>query len=120
MEKINYQHGGLNCAETIIDTYNKRNQKEIPVSIGSGMGGGLTVGSVCGAVNAAMAVIGIEKGREFAEHPNEAREFANKFIKKIRSKYGSELCLDLKKQGVSCTEIVDVAYEMLHEVMNEK
>ena len=51
-KKVKYTKGEFNCAETIIDAFNKNNSTSIPVSLGSGMGSGMTVGSLCGAINA--------------------------------------------------------------------
>lgn len=113
--KTNYVKGNYNCAETIIDAYNKHHNASIPVSIGSGMGGGATIGSLCGAINAALVVIGITKGRELPTEENKAREISNALMKDLKEKYGSEICLDLKKSGVSCAEIVEFTYLQLEK-----
>ncbi len=60
----NYHKQGLNCAESMIKSFNEEHNENIPVSLGSGMGSGMRVGSICGAVNAAAMIIGYLKGRE--------------------------------------------------------
>lgn len=119
-KKTNYVKGTFNCAETIIDAFNKNNNTNIPVAIGSGMGAGLTVGSLCGAVNAAAMIIGYTKGREVYTDKNQARDLANLLLKSIREQYNSEICVDLKKSGVSCADIVEFTYRKLEEILNTK
>lgn len=53
-----YHKQGYTCAEAIIKSYNEEHNTDIPVALGSGMGTGVTVGSLCGAVNAAVLVLG--------------------------------------------------------------
>lgn len=115
--KIKYVKGGYNCAETIIDAYNKNHNTSIPVSLGSGMGSGATIGSLCGAINASLIVIGMLKGRNLPTETNEAKELSNILLKNIKEKYGSELCIDLKKSGVSCAEIVEFTYNELEKLI---
>lgn len=112
-----YTKGQLNCAETIIDSFNKNHNTNIPVALGSGMGSGLTIGSVCGAINAAAIVIGAQKGRELPDEENQAREIVKALLTKIKEKYGSEICIDLKKSNVSCQEIINFTYEQLDSLL---
>ncbi|MGL4976772.1 MAG: C-GCAxxG-C-C family (seleno)protein [Cetobacterium sp.] len=118
-KKVEYIKGQLNCAESIIASFNKNNGTTIPVALGSGMGTGVTVGSLCGAVNAAVLVIGFLKGRETHLEENKARVLSNELLKDIKTKYNSELCIDLKKSGTSCAEIVAYTYEKLEAILKE-
>lgn len=56
-----YHKQGYNCAEAILKSYNEEFNTSIPIAIGSGMGTGLSVDSICGAVNAAAIVLGFIK-----------------------------------------------------------
>lgn len=118
-KKVNYTKGQLNCAESIIDSFNKNNNTDIPVALGSGMGTGVTIGSLCGAINAAVLVIGYLKGRETYLEENQARALANQLLKEIKNKYNSELCIDLKKSNISCNEIVEFTYDKLEEILSK-
>ena len=118
-KKRNYIKGQLNCAESIIYSFHKYNNTIIPVAIGSGMGSGVTIGSLCGAINAAVLVIGYLKGRENHLEENKAKVLSNQLLKEIKLKYGSELCISLKKSEISCHEIVDFTYEKLENILNE-
>lgn len=113
-----YHKEGYTCAEAILKSYNEEFGTDIPVSLGSGMGTGVTVGSLCGAVNGAVLAIGFIKGRESNEEKNEARTYSRELMNKVREKYSSEICLDLKKNKISCAEIIDFSYDALKELLN--
>lgn len=118
-KKVTYVKGQFNCAESIIDSFNKNNNTKIPVALGSGMGTGVTIGSLCGAINAAVLIIGYLEGRETYQEENKARFLANDLLKEIKNKFGSELCIDLKKSNISCEEIVKSTYKILEEILSE-
>ena len=113
-----YHSQGYNCAEAIIKSYNEEFNTNIPVALGSGMGTGMTVGSLCGAVNAAVLVASFIKGRENSDSPNEARAYSRELMKNIRENFDSEICLELKQNGVSCAEIIDHSYDALKELLS--
>ena len=113
-----YYSQGYTCSEAIIKAYNEEHKTDIPVGLGSGMGVGLTVGSICGAVNAAAMVLSYIKGREDSTEPNEARKYSKELMRRVREKYDSELCSNLKRNKVSCGEIIDFSYEALNEILS--
>ena len=83
------------------------------------MGTGMTVGSLCGAVNAAAMIVGYIKGRESNENKNEARGYARELMSRVREKFNSEICADLKKNKISCAEIIDFSYDSLNEILDK-
>ena len=112
-----YNEKGFNCAESIIKAYNEEFDENIPVSLGSGLGAGLSVGSICGAVNAASVIIGYAKGRNDENEINNARSYTRELMNNVKGKYNSDLCKDLKKNKISCKEIIDFSYENLKEII---
>jgi C_GCAxxG_C_C family probable redox protein len=106
---------GYNCAESIIKALNEERDLNIPISIASPFGSGMTVGTTCGAITGALMALGAIKGRESAEEPNETRKFAKSIMNKINDKYGTFDCIELKKNRVSCDEIIEYSYETLKE-----
>lgn len=114
-----YHSQGYNCAESLIKSYNEEHNTDIPISLGSGMGTGMAVGSLCGAVNAAAMIVGYIKGRENSEEANEARGYTKELMKRVREKFNSEICIDLKRDKVSCDEIIDFSYEALKAVLDK-
>lgn len=112
-----YYNQGYTCAESLIKSYNEEHNLDIPISIGSGMGVGMTVGSVCGAVNAAIVIIGYIKGRNNRLEQNDARKYSKQLMEKVRAKYNTELCLDLKRNKIGCDEIINFTYDALNEIL---
>jgi C_GCAxxG_C_C family probable redox protein len=112
-----YHKQGFTCGEAIIKSYNEEHNTNIPISLGSSMGAGYTVGSLCGAVGAAAVIIGSLKGRESNDETNDARKYVKELMINVKEKYGTELCRDLKKNGVSCAEIIDYTYETLNKLL---
>ncbi|MDU5106793.1 C-GCAxxG-C-C family (seleno)protein [Clostridium sp.] len=120
MTKPSVHHSqGYTCAEAIIKAYNEEHNTDIPVALGSGMGTGMTVGSICGAVNASAIIIGYLKGRENNERINEARGYSRELMNTVREKFNTEICKDLKKNKISCEEIIDFSYKSLNELINK-
>ncbi|MGL6104522.1 C-GCAxxG-C-C family (seleno)protein [Romboutsia sp.] len=112
-----YHKQGYTCAEALIKSYNEEHNTNIPVALGSGMGVGMTVGSLCGAVNAAVVVAGYIKGRESNSEANQARNYSREIMTRVRDKFNTEICADLKRNKVSCSEIIDFSYEALDDVL---
>lgn len=114
-----YHKQGFTCGEAMIKAFNEKNNTDIPVSLGSGMGTGFTIGSTCGALGAAAVIIGSLKGRESEVELNEARAITNQLMKEIKEKYGTETCRGLKKNGISCADIIEHTFESLNSVINK-
>jgi len=112
---LEYHKQGYNCAESIIKAFNEEKKLNIPVSIASPFGRGMTVGSTCGAITGVLMALGAIKGREESSDKNESREYTKEIMNKIKEKYGTYECLELKKKGVSCNEIIEYTYNILNE-----
>lgn len=115
-----YHKQGYTCGEAIIKSYNDEHGTNIPVSIGSGMGTGFAVASLCGSIGAAGAIIGIQKGRDTNEDTNEARKLTRELMNQINEEFKTPICKDLKKNKVSCASIIDYTYDSLKKVLDEK
>jgi C_GCAxxG_C_C family probable redox protein len=112
---LEFHKEGYNCAESIVKAINEDKKLNIPVSLASPFGSGMTVGSTCGAISGALMVLGAVKGRETSKEKNNSRELAKEVMNKIGEKYGTFECKQLKKQGVSCDEIIEYAYKVIEE-----
>ncbi|AOR24155.1 C-GCAxxG-C-C family (seleno)protein [Clostridium taeniosporum] len=106
---------GYNCAESILKAFNEDNELNIPVSLASPFGSGMTVGSTCGAITGALMVVGALKGRNTNEERNNSRTFAKEVITKVKEKYGTLECIELKKKGITCDEMIKYTYDLLKE-----
>jgi len=112
---LEYHEQGYNCAESVLKAFNDENKMEIPVSLASPFGTGMTVGSTCGALTGALIALGAVKGREEPSARNESRKLTKALMGKIKEKYGTFECLELKKKGVPCSEIIEYSYNVLRE-----
>ncbi len=47
-----------------------------------------------------------------------ARSYARELMSRVREKFNSEICVDLKRNKVSCAEIIDFSYDALKDVLD--
>lgn len=114
MKKVlEYYSQGYNCAESIVRVFNDEKGFNIPVQIASPFGTGMAVGTTCGAITGVIIALGALKGREEATAKSEARKYAKEIMSKIKEKYGTFECIELKKRGISCQDIIEDAYNIL-------
>lgn len=110
---IEYHKEGYNCAESVLKAFNEDTGLDIPIAIASPFGGGMTVGSTCGAITGILMAVGALKGRNSSEEKNNSRLITKEIINKVKEKYGTLECIELKKTGVTCDEIIEYAYDLL-------
>jgi len=116
MDKVlEFHKEGYNCAESIIKAFNEDTGLDIPVSIASPFGGGMTIGGTCGAITGTLMAVGALKGRNTSEEKNDSRTLTKEVIAKVKEKYGTLECIELKKKGVGCDEIIKFTYDILGE-----
>jgi C_GCAxxG_C_C family probable redox protein len=112
---IEFRKEGYNCAESVLKAFNEDTGLDIPVAIASPFGGGMTVGSTCGAITGTLMAVGALKGRNTSEEKNNSRTLTKEIITKVKEKYGTLECIELKKKGVTCDEIIEYTYSILDE-----
>ena len=115
---IEFHKKGYNCAESVLKAFNEETGLDIPVSMASPFGSGMTVGSTCGAITGTLMAVGALKGRNTSEEKNNSRTLTKEVITKVKEKYGTIECIELKKKGVTCDEIIEYAYSILMEHTN--
>lgn len=116
MEKVlEFHKEGYNCAESIVKAFNEDTNLDIPVSVASPFGGGMAVGGTCGAITGTLIAVGALKGRNSSEEKNDSRALTKEIVTKVKEKYGTLECIELKKNGISCGEIIKYTYDILKE-----
>jgi C_GCAxxG_C_C family probable redox protein len=116
MERVlEFHKEGYNCAESIIKAFNEEAGLDIPVSIASPFGAGMCVGSTCGAITGTLMAVGALRGRNTSEEKNNSRVMTKDVITTVKEKYGTIECIELKKKGVTCDEIIKFTYDTLNE-----
>ncbi|MDD3225005.1 MAG: C-GCAxxG-C-C family (seleno)protein [Clostridium sp.] len=118
MKKVtDFHKEGYNCAESILKAVNEEKNLNVPVSIATPFGSGMAVGATCGAITGAIMAIGAAKGRETCKEANETRKLTKELINKTKEKYGTIECLELKKKGVTCDEIIEYSYNIVKDLV---
>ena len=116
MERVvEFHKEGYNCAESVLKAFNEDTGLDIPVSMASPFGSGMTVGSTCGAITGTLMAVGALKGRNTSEEKNNSRILTKEVITKVKEKYGTLECIELKKKGIGCDEIIKFTYDILSD-----
>lgn len=89
---------GYNCAQAVLTAFASQFgiAEETALRLASPFGGGLARGGhVCGAVSAALMVLGLKYGAVTPEGKEEICRLTRQFLDRFREKGGSILCRDL-------------------------
>ncbi|MBW7998436.1 MAG: C_GCAxxG_C_C family protein, partial [Candidatus Glassbacteria bacterium] len=135
---------GYNCAQAILLVYGGRYglDRETALRLALGLEGGLgRTGEVCGAVNGACLVLGLEAGGQEDASGAEGRKLARKrvreFSRKFRERHGAVACRQLLGTDLGthagmmaargkrvfsrrCPEFVAAAAQILEEMLDRK
>ena len=112
-------HGeGYNCAQCVLSACGKYTglDKAVSTAVAAGFGGGVRCGEICGAISGAVMAIGASAGEATAGVAALTKQCTGAF----REKYGNLRCLDLKRVGVSCDELIAFGAETAEKLINDK
>ena len=118
-EKAVSLHGeGNNCAQSIMCACKDITgiDEKTASAISSGFGGGLKSGEICGCISGAVMVIGkvlADKGQD-----DKTAALTKQLIADFRDEYGVIRCLDLKRSGHPCDELIAFASDWLEKTIN--
>jgi C_GCAxxG_C_C family probable redox protein len=115
---------GLNCAETILRVSNQ----DLGLGLGkkalllaSGFGGGMGVGSVCGALTGSIMVLGRLYVNDRAKESGRIKELETKLIGAFEGEFGTLLCTPIKERYFhserKCKAVVLKTSEMLEDLL---
>ena len=117
-----YFEGNYNCAETIIragnDYYNLGLHDRDMIAFG-GFGAGIQTGNTCGAVLAGVSILSMKYIEAKAHESADIKPVTRMLIQRFNQKYGSVLCKDIKAHEIRCKNTIDVACDILEEVIAE-
>lgn len=117
----------LNCAECMLvaanEEYDLNMSKQTLMTMAS-FGGGMSIGSVCGAVTGAIAVIGVMFTNERGHQSPHVREMTARLIEEFNRRMEALDCITLKQNyykedGQRCILMMEVATEVLQELIEE-
>lgn len=127
MKKYYDKKYDLNCAECILTAANEEYNLNLPkkaIKSMAAFGGGMGIGSVCGAITGAIAAIGIMFAEDRGHASPQVKEMTVKFINNFNEKLGSMDCLQLKEKHYEdtdsrCIKMMEVAAISLEEIIDK-
>lgn len=114
----------FNCAETILyganQVYHLGLDKEA-LKLAAGFGGGMAIEATCGALTAAVMVLGKMYVQERAHESSKIKELAKELFDKYQEKKGDIDCAPLKAKyrndEIKCRKVIFKAAEILDEIV---
>ena len=121
-----YFENNYNCAESILRAANEYYHLELHdrdmILVGA-MGGGIQTGNTCGAILAAASILSIKYVEAKAHESTDIKPVTQILMRKVREKYGSHLCKDIKAQSFKpeyrCKMTVYTICDILEETIAE-
>lgn len=132
---------GFNCSQAVLSSYSEQFglDCEKAFKVATGFGGGMRMGSTCGAVTGAFMVLGLKYGNTTAEDKKGKANTYKKveeYTKRFKARNDSVMCRELlgcdlrTPEGMKeaqdkglfssiCPRMVREAVEILEEMMNE-
>ena len=113
---------GFNCAQSVLGALGEYTglDEKMALSIASGFGGGVRCGEICGAASGAVMALGIVF--PFADGDDAAARAKNNkltiaFTKRFSEHFGFIRCFDLKRNGISCSDLIEYAAALAEEMI---
>ena len=124
-EKATALHeSGFNCAQSVLGAlgvYTGLDEKTA-LSIAGGFGGGVSCGEICGAASGAVMALGLvnpyDNAGDAASRAR-VRKLSAEFNRKFRENFGCIRCIDLKRNGKPCPELISFAAELAETMIKE-
>ena len=117
----------LNCAEKILRGANQAYNLGLDLKafkLAAGFGGGIGIGSVCGAVTASVMVLGELFVKEKAHEGTKIKELTQEFIGRYQKEMGEYMCNPLKAkyrtEELKCHVVILKAAEILDEIVSRE
>lgn len=118
-------HGeGYNCAQCVLCSCGKYTglDRETALAVSAGFGGGVRCGEICGAISGAVMAVGLANpftdGAD-REAMTRIASLSKACSAAFREKYGVVRCLDLKRAGISCDELIALGAETAEKLIRD-
>ncbi len=117
----------LNCAECMLTAANEEYDLDLPkkaIKSMAAFGGGMGIGSVCGAITGAIAAIGIMFAEDRGHASPQVKEITIKLISRINEKMELIDCIPLKEKYFNndeerCLKIMEICAKELDIIIDE-
>lgn len=121
-----YLENGYNCAESIIragNDYYHLGLHDHDMIMVAALGGGMQCGELCGAITGGACVLSSKYVEKKAHESSTITKVTVQMLKRFEKKMGARYCRDLRKKYFKkenrCLFSVEVACDVLEEVINE-
>lgn len=116
---------GFNCAQCVLcacDQYTGLD-KDTALAISAGFGGGVRCGEICGAISGCVMAIGM--AYPFVDDVDDAAksriaELTIKCTGSFKEKFGCVRCVELKRAGISCNELIQHGADLAEKIIVDK
>lgn len=120
-----YHEKGYNCAQAVLCSCGEYTglEDKTALAVSGGFGGGLRCGEVCGAVSGAVMAAGMccqYNDNTDLETKEKIAGLARHITGEFKEKFGYLRCVDLKKSGHPCAELIEAAAELCEKTIKEK
>ena len=118
-------HGeGYNCAQCVLCSCGKYTgiDRDTALAVAAGFGGGVRCGEICGAISGAVMALGL--ANPYTDGADREAMMKTASLTKacsaaFREKYGVVRCLDLKRAGISCDELIALGAETAEKLIQD-
>jgi len=113
---------GFNCAQSVLCSCGKYTglDESLAAAIGAGFGGGVRSGEICGAIAGAVMALGLISANDASGEKRSISALSRECVDSFRREYGCVRCLELKKAGVSCDELIRKGAQFVEAVAINK
>ena len=118
---LHYYEQGYNCAESLVYGANAAwhlNLDENACHLMAGLGGGLQVGDVCGALTGAVCALGCLIVKTKAHDCAELKPLTQAVVEQVRQRLGSLRCEEIKPER-RCAATVENCADILEAVLRD-
>ncbi len=102
-------NSGLNCAQSVLKQFVAPQQVEDMLKVSSGFGGGIKIGSVCGALNGGIMALGLKLGSADPELKKMMDAPVKELVSRFEEVMGNTDCLEIIGYNVNIPEQRELA-----------
>ena len=124
---LRYYNQGYNCAESLVAAANEAWDLKLDaqaLKLAAGLGGGMQIGDVCGAISGAICALGCLMVQTKAHDCADLKPVTQKLMSAYRERLNSLRCDEIKPQlfdpACRCGNTVVVCADIFEEVLKEQ
>jgi len=122
-EKATALHeSGFNCAQSVLGALGEYTdlEEKTALALGGGLGGGARCGELCGALSGGIMALGAAFPYTDGEDAAARSKIASLTVsldRAFREEFGCVRCVDLKRSGHPCAELIEFAAQKTQELI---